>query len=222
MERHAKITSVELHASDKQRFIIHLDGEPAFIVHEDLLVKYRLLKGETLTVQQVKEIEAEEDRTKAYLEGLSYLSRRPRSAKEVHQHLKRKAYPPEWINFAVQRLQEQGYLNDRQFAKQWTSHRIRSQKKGRLWIRQELAEKGIAKEQIAEAIQEVDKDTEYRNALELARRRWKGGDSVDERKQRQKLMAFLLRRGYPSSIVHRALREVTTISDEDHYEESPD
>jgi regulatory protein len=221
MEHHARITSVELHSGDKQRFIIHLDGEPALIVHEDLLVKYRLLKGEALTAQQVKEIEAEEDRTKAYLEALAYLSRKPRSAKEVHQHLKRKTFPPEWIDSAIQRLHEQGYLNDRLFAKQWTSHRIRSQKKGRLWIRQELAEKGIAKEQIAEAIQEVDEEAEYRNALELARKRWKS-DPPDERKQRQKLMAFLLRRGYPSSIVHRALREVTTISDEEYYEESPD
>jgi regulatory protein len=215
------ITAVESLPKEKQMYLIHLDGSPALTVHEDILIKYRLLKGESLSEELVEEIEYAEERSKAYLQALSYLSRRPRSVKEVRQHLARKQFPEHWVDDALQRLQSQGYLDDGQFAKQWAGHRVRSQKKGSVWIRYELTEKGVSKEQISSALQELDHDAEYKNAVELARRRWKA-DSDNEFKQRQKLMQFLLRRGYTNDVVRRAVREVTSFGADELEFESPE
>jgi regulatory protein len=203
------ITAVEALPKEKQMYLVYLDGSPALTVHEDILVQYRLLKGESLSRQLIQEIELAEERSKAYLQALSYLSRRPRSVKEVRQHLARKQFPEHWVDDALQRLLSQGYLDDGQFAKQLASHRIRSQKKGSVWIRYELTEKGVSKEQISSALLELDRDAEYKNAVELARRRWKAGSDNDF-KQRQKLVQFLLRRGYSNDVVRRAVREISS------------
>jgi len=207
MEREKRITQIESAPGKGNQFHVYIDDALAFTVHEDVLVQYRLWKDRTISERELEEIAREEERLRAYHDALAFVSRRPCSAVEIRRKLRRKKYPDEWIEEAVHRLQSRGYLNDGEFAKMLANQRVRGQLKGSRWIRQELAQKGIAKEHVADALESIDEEAEYEAALKAARKRWKP-DSGDP-KQRLKLFQYLVRRGFPHGIVRRALREAT-------------
>jgi regulatory protein len=212
MEREAalelQITQVERQKRHKHRYNIFVNGEFSFAVHEDLLVKYRLLKGETIDDIDLAAIIAEDEKHRAYLDALQMIGRRPRSTKEVKVKLQHKGYEMPMIDQVTAQLQEQGYIDDGQFAKLWTEQRIYSQKKGRRWVQMELSQKGLSKESISEAMGAINSEDELQMATEVARKKW-GTESGEEWDKRRRLTAFLLRRGYPNDIVKQAIKQVT-------------
>ena len=61
-------------------------------VHEDILIKYRLLKGSSITREKLGEIQSEGGRYRAYASGLYYAGFKMRTAKEMADYLKRKEF----------------------------------------------------------------------------------------------------------------------------------
>lgn len=207
MERIQRITKVERQKRSKHRYNIYLDEEYAFSVHEDIMIKHRLLKNEEVETSRLQEIMLDEERQSAYLKAIKQIGIRPRSMHEVRQKLGRDGFEEETVNDVIQRLVTEGYLNDLEFAKLFIEHRTLYQKKGRHYIRQELTQKGLSSKQIGRALEELDKESELEGAMALARKQWRttSGEIPDKKR---KTMAYLLRRGYPSSIVHQAVNRV--------------
>jgi SOS response regulatory protein OraA/RecX len=80
-------------------------------------------------------------------------------------------------------------------------------------IRQELLQRGVGREDVEQAIGELDGQIELDSALALARKKWpsvKGND----RERKMKLMSMLMRRGFPSGVVRTAVQQVAADSDE--------
>lgn len=199
------ITMIERQKGNKHRYNIFVEGSYAFSVHEDIMVKHRLIKGESVDREELEQILRDDERHQAYMEAIRYVGRRPRSRKEVELHLKEKGYEPEWIGETVRRLEQEKYLDDEAFAKLWTEHRIMSQKKGRRWVEMELSQKGVDDTDISRAFGEIHPEEEYRAAMEIGRKKWKvtGGEGLEKKR---KVMAFLLRRGYSNELVSRVMK----------------
>lgn len=204
MGRIQRITKVELQKKNKRRYNIYLDEEYAFSVHEDIMIKHRLLKNEEVEASQLQDILRDEERQSAYLKAIKQIGIRPRSVHEVRQKLGKDGFEEGIVEDVIQRLVSEGYLNDQEFAKLFVEHRTLYQKKGRHYIRQELTQKGLSSKHIGRALEELDEESELEGATLLARKKWRttSGDVPDKKR---KTMAYLLRRGYPSSIVYQAL-----------------
>ncbi|MCZ8519979.1 MULTISPECIES: RecX family transcriptional regulator [Paenibacillus] len=213
------ITKVEQQKRTKSRYNIYIDESFAFSVHEDILIRHHLLKGEVVERETLVKILTEEERNRAYLDAIRLLSSRLRSAHEIRSRLKLKGYGPDLISGVVERLRKENYLNDAEFAQMLTKQRVLSQKKGRHFIKQELQQKGVAKEEILEAIAGVDEETEYEMAHQLAVKRYAGEMRKDPLKARRKIAGFLQRRGYPGSVVSRVLGTLPRHSDESEWED---
>jgi regulatory protein len=180
------------------------DTETVITVHEDTLVSLRLLKGRRLSAEEWEALRREEDREDAYRSALAILERKARTSRELSEALKRKGYAPDIINSCLERLQARRMLDDSSYAKRFAEQRAAGQRKGRRLIRQELLQRGIAKEDAERALGELDENVEREAAFTLAHKKWpqlKG----ELRERRHKLAAFLLRRGYPNGIVKEAL-----------------
>ena len=68
----------------------------------------------------------------------------------------------------VFRLQETGLINDREFAAAWATSRHNHKKISKRIIAGELRQKGVLQEQIDEALDGIDDESEYRAAFDLA------------------------------------------------------
>ncbi len=145
---------------------------------------------------------------------LALLKRRLRSARELEEGMKRKGFEPEERAEVLARLVENGLIDDLRFARSWVHTRDRLAPRGAPVLRQELYQKGIAKETIDFVIKEraeeaKEEDGDQPDDLELAaklvagRQRLYSNLTPEVRKRR--LMAFLMRRGFAYDTVRRIL-----------------
>ncbi|MDR6722247.1 regulatory protein [Paenibacillus amylolyticus] len=179
-------------------------GMHSITVLEDVMIKYRLMRGNTFVKKDLEEIVVADERQQTYVQSLRYLEFKPRTRHELSQRLRQKQFAPPLIEEVLDRLEQESLIDDEAFAKEWTRQRMEGQRKGKLWIRQELRQKGIANDLIAEALETVSGDTEFETALTAGRKKWNQvkGD-ISEKKR--KTLPFLMRRGFPMDMVRRVV-----------------
>ena len=188
-------------------------GEAVLMIHEDTLVGWRLLKGKRLTAEEYAKLRDEEQKEEAYRAALGMLERKARTTAELARALKRKGFSQEAIEGCVERLRTNRMVDDSAFARRFAEQRAANQRKGRMLIRQELLQRGVAKPEIEQAIGAIEPEIEQQSALALARKKWpsvKGND----RERKQKLMAMLMRRGYTGSVARSAAQQAASEADD--------
>jgi len=148
---------------------------------------------------------------KYYLKAVHFLKFRPRSVKEVRDQLKKKNAPGAMIERIITTLQEQKFLNDKDFAAWWIESRARFRPKGRRIVELELKQKGISQEIIDEVMAEEtaddipDEEEQLRRLIEQRLSKYK---HLEKFEIYQKLGAFLARRGYTWEQIKRSIDEV--------------
>ncbi|MOA34010.1 Regulatory protein RecX [compost metagenome] len=138
---------------------------------------------------------------------MQYLSRKPRTSYEISMRLGEKGWSEETISDVMDRLTSEGLINDAQYAQEWAGQRVKGRGKGKMWVRQELRQKGVSKPLIEEALGEISEEVEYDSAMQLGAKKWKStsGEYLDKKR---KVGAFLMRRGFPGGLVSRVIREL--------------
>ncbi len=194
-----RITALEPQARHANRFNLYI--EDRFVVGLSALVAARLRVGQTLTDAELAAIEHQEAIEQAHEKALRFLEPRPRSTNEVRQHLLKKKLSKEAIDEAIARLSESGLLDDAAFARYWVENREEFRPRAGRALRFELKRKGLADSDINEAIGEVDEnESAYRAGLARAKR-W---SDLEHREFREKLGAFLVRRGFSYEVAKHA------------------
>lgn len=220
------ITTVDREPRKAHRYRIYIQDELAFSVHEDIMVKFRLVKGMIIEHRDLLSIMVADELQKAYVQAIRFLGSKPRTRHEIEQRLLQKGYESPVIQQIIERLTQERLIDDGLYAKQWTDQRVRNHKKGRLMIKHELKQKGIDKSQIEEAMEEMDLEAEQESAFHVGYRKWQ--QAKGERYERkQKTFAFLMRRGFPTHVVRQVMQridqmeqesgEVSYVSEEDDF-----
>ena len=197
------ITALRTQAKNKRRVNVYLDG--AFALALPDIVAATLRVGQSLSGEQVADLQQRNAAQRAYDRALRFLSYRPRSVAEVSRYLAGKQAPDELIAQTVDRLRQAGLLDDRAFARFWVENRESFRPRGKVALRYELRRKGVGEEAIGAAIQDVDEsEGAYRvaqtRALRLAR--------VDRETFRRRLGGYLSRRGFSYSVVRETVERL--------------
>ncbi len=127
-----------------------------------------------------------------------------RTEKELREKLERAGFSGDNIDLAVTYVKSYGYVNDRHYAEHFVE--VWRGRKSERRIRFDLANKGIPKEMIEEVFisaGEFDEMPEIRRLLEKKMKTL----NPDDPRYREKLSAFLARRGYKTGDIIRALEE---------------
>lgn len=196
---------------DPERVSIFLDGTFWMGVHRGLLRKYAIEEGQVLPVAVQQALYQAELAQKAQAVALCYLERRPRTVQEIRQRLARAKFPVEVIDQVIARLEAAGYLDDRAYARAYVQGRLAGRGYGPRRLQAELRRRGVPAEVVEAALAAALAETDpLEIARPLAQRRWKAlcQNEPDRKKRRQKLIAFLRRRGFPSEIAYTLLREL--------------
>ena len=209
-ETTATITALESQTHDADRTSVFLDGEFAFGVHQDLVVKHGLRVGKTLTAEERRTIEQDEQYVQAKQRALDYLAHKPRTEAEVRRKLRREDAPAHVIEDVVARLYELSYLDDEAYAADYVRNRFASKKYGPVRIRRELVERGVDRPVAERAVAELFRDEDpVAAAREHAETRWpRLADEEEPRRRKQKLYRYLRRRGFTSDTIYSILDEL--------------
>jgi regulatory protein len=186
-----RITALRHQKHDSERINVYLDGEYAFAL--PALLAAALQVGQEMNDDQIAALQAEDAEEQAHNRALRFLSYRPRSVAEVRQNLEKHRTSPDVVELVIQRLLAAGYVDDQAFARQWVADRERFRPRAPVALRQELRLKGVPDDIIAQALVSLDSESSaYHAGATYARRL----STLDQRVYRQKLGAYLLRRGF--------------------------
>src|ERR1044071_5611633 len=116
-----KITAIVVQKKSPNRVNIHLDGEFAFGLAR--IVAAWLKVGQVLSDEKIEQLQAEDARERAYQQAMLFLSYRARSESEIRQNLRKHEIPEAVIEQTLERLRQDGFANDHQFARAWVENR---------------------------------------------------------------------------------------------------
>ena len=133
---------------------------------------------------------------------------RAKSKGELLAHLKTRGVEDDVAQAVVFRLQETGLVNDREFAAAWATSRHSHKKLSKRIIAGELRQKGVTQEQIDEALDGIDDESEYRAAFDLAFKKFNTMSRLEPDVQVRRIQSLLQRKGFGFSVISRVLKEL--------------
>ena len=201
MER--KITALQAQKRNPQRVSVYLDGEFAFGLAR--ITAAWLSVGQLIDEVKIRELQAADEEEVAYQKALHFLSYRPRSENEVRGNLRKHNFSDEVILDVIDRLRRSHLVNDLEFARSWVENRSDFRPRGRQTLKLELRQKGIADEVIEDVLDNLDEDAlAYQAALKQSGKY----NQLEWLDFRQKMGAFLARRGFHYGIAGPILKKV--------------
>lgn len=206
------ITALEPQKRRQERFNVLVDGEFWAGVSAEVVMKFRLKAGIQVARSFLSDVVMAEERLRARTRALRYIERMMRSEAEVRQKLTESGFDTTLIEETVSWLRERGFVSDRDLAESL----LRSYREGRgagprmiaEKLRQKRIDPVIAGQVLEEAYAEADLAKE---ALALAESRMRRIQETDRRRKAQKLLQFLMRRGYPYEVAREAVEKAMRV-----------
>lgn len=214
-----KITKITTQKRNKNRYNVFLDkgeGETyGFSVEEDVLIEHQLKKGMELDEPTIESLIRKDTIHKSYTLSLNFLSFRMRSVKEMKDYLVKKEVDTEHITVVIERLLEEGLLNDKDFAEAMVRTRINTSSKGPLLVKKELIEKGVDVVVADESIQQYTYEEQYEKAMKWVNKKLKNDGRKSFRQQVQQVQQTLMQKGFSQEVVKDVMKEVQEEKDGD-------
>jgi regulatory protein len=138
------------------------------------------------------------------------LGRQMRTEANLRRLMEKRVEPGEHgeaiINAVVARLHDYGYLNDAAFAETYARLRQENEKFGVRRVRQDLQQKGVGKDLIAETLEARygQTDEEALARLHLERKRIK---KPENQKETARVMRRLVTAGFSTGVIYKILRQ---------------
>ena len=146
--------------------------------------------------------------------ALNALVARGKSKGELLAHLKKRGVEDDVAQATIFRLQENGLVNDEEFAKAWTQSRHTSKKLSKRIIAGELRTRGVDQSSIDQALDEIDDESEYRTAFSLGMKKYNTMSRLEPEVQIRRIQSLLQRKGFSFPTIARVIRELDVQSDE--------
>ena len=196
-----EITAITPQAKDKTRCSIYVDGRFYCGLTIETTVKNRLKVGQSVSAEYLSEIQLESEKRTALDKALTHLTATQKTEREIRDFLTKKGYLPAIAEYVLEKLRGYNFVNDGEYAKAYVS--AKSSKKGERLIRMELRAKGIADADAADALAEIDEETQISSAKAVLEKYMRG--KTADAPTLQKAYRHLLSKGYSFDVAKSAL-----------------
>ncbi len=202
------ITDIKLQEKRKDRFSVFLDEEFAFGIHQDVLLKSGIAKGDKLSREKIDAILKMERTRSAKEKAMRLLAHRARSKKELRDRLAQAGFENDIVDVTMAEMERLRLVDDAMFALMFARNRMITKPVGEFLLRRELQQKGIGERDIDKAVVEAYREkSEAKVARELAVKNKKKQIKLDEQKARKRVADFLMRRGFHWDLVKDVLED---------------
>lgn len=196
---------------DEKNVSVYFDNGERLILSEDTFYNSGLRKGDEIS----------EDRFSFFIEqnilyhikqrALSFLARRFHSERELLIKLKSKSYEERLIKNVLNDLREKSFINDQVFANHFIEEKLKKKRWGKNKIKAALFSKGVSASIIDEGLKSFDSEIDQNEAaFGLAQKKFEKLKlrESDGRKLKQKLISFLLSRGFDYEVSSEVVNKI--------------
>lgn len=139
---------------NNNEYIITLSNNKTLTLFDDVILKYELLLKKE--INNIEEVLKDNLVIESYYEALKFINKRLRTKLEVEEYLK--GYDKEAVNYTIERLSKEKYLNDDLYIKCMVSDLVNLKVMGQKKIVEEVKKKGFLEEQILPYIDVIEHD----------------------------------------------------------------
>ena len=200
-------TITKIEDLDKKRSKVYLDEEFAFVLYKGELSQYHIFLGNTIEEKVYQQILNEILSKRAKKRCLNLLQKKTYTEYQLRKKLKEGFYPDELIEEAVEYVKSYHYIDDYRYACEFIFYHKDTESRKK--IEEKLRKKGISQEVLQRAQDDSYDDGEEENvelnlAIKLLEKKHYNQE-IMETKEKQKLFAFLSRKGISISIIKKAM-----------------
>lgn len=206
-----KITKISPQQKNPHRWNIFVDGRFCFSIDENILTESNLSVNDSIQEQEIENLKNQDENWQAWRKSCDLLNRRMYSSGEIRDRLFRKGFSETSIQFAIQKLLKNDYLNDEEFATVFVREKLRLKQWGFFRIKMELKKRWITDEIIEKIFSDIEdlKGIETENLSNLISKSARKYDLTDV-KEKQRIINWLQRRGYSINLILENLKGFDT------------
>ena len=184
-------------AKKKDLYNVVID-EMSLDLSENIIVKYRLVKGKEVDKAILKDIIKDNNLDALYSKTMAYAIRYNKGSAEIRKYLEKKEASDFEIELIIKRLIESKIISDLDVVEGLVSSYVRNGN-GILLIKEKLYQKGYSKELTDLALESINYDMYYQKMNNQYNKALKAQKKGDEFERMMKAKNAILRRGYTYS-----------------------
>ncbi len=194
-------------AQKKGKFAVSFDDGSRLFLSKEVIIDFGLRRNDEISGQTYGELKDAQSYRDAYLAAARLLNYRMRTRFELRDRLSQKGFQQEVVQKVIRKMSDIGLVDDSRFADAFVASKIASKPVGKKELARGLREKGVARETAVAAIEAVgDEETQLRLALDAAAVKMRSLKRFDPPKRRDRLVAFLARRGFEWDVIRKVTR----------------
>lgn len=198
------MTVTKIEPVSKTRFKVYVDEKPVFVLYKGELSRYHIETDEEIEDKVFEDILNTVVRKRAKARALHLLNDMGRTEAQLRTKLGQGGYTEEIVDEAITYVKSFGYLNDWEYARSLIEGR--KHKKSRMELFGTLLQKGIAKEEAEEALEEFYNSGDSRAAMETILRKKKFEPENADCIQKRKMGSYLMRKGFKYEEIRQILQ----------------
>ena len=203
-----RIVSIEK-AHRGGKFKVCFDEEGELLLSKEVIVDFGLRRNDEISSERMQQIQDAQSYQDTYIAAMRLLNYQMRTTAELRQRLHMKEFPPGAINRVLDKLTNLGLVDDVRFAEAFIASKVASKPIGKRELERKLREKGVSKETASQALSDVSNDeTQIEFALQAAEIKIRSLKRYELKKRREKLVAFLARRGFDWDVIRKVVRKM--------------
>ena len=122
---------------------VRLDNGEKYKLYEDVIVNHELLIDKRITDVKLKKILHDNDLYASYYKALKYIAIKMRTEKEIEVYLKKNNFDKEAIDYSIQKLKNDGYINEKVYVEAFINDALNLSYDGPKKITNDLLKLGI-------------------------------------------------------------------------------
>ncbi|MDD6879257.1 MAG: RecX family transcriptional regulator [bacterium] len=184
---------------------LNLDNSSKILIHEDLILKYDLLIHKEVSNQFIDRLIKENNIYLIYNKAIKYITIKMRSKYELEVYLIKQGFDKDQINIVIDKLCNQGYLNDIEFCKAYINDKINLSNDGPKKIISILKQNKINSEIIEEYISIFNEALQEEKINKLISKQIISNTNKGSNLLKQKILNNLINIGYEREVILKCL-----------------
>lgn len=200
------MTVTQLTALGKGRYKVYIEDRPAFVLYRGELNRLGIREGEEITEGNLREIQEEILPLRAKKRAMNLLQKREYTTAALREKLRDGEYPEACVEEAVDYVESYGYVDDLRYARDFIVYNL--DRKSRTRIEQDLMRKGIQKDTVRAVFEELEEEGTRQDEASMIRTlldKKKYDAKNADAQEKQRMYAFLYRKGFHADAINRAL-----------------
>ena len=199
----------------KNKYKITLSNNVELTIYEDVILKYELLLKKKINNKDLDKIKELNSYYEAYYFAVNSLNSKFKSISDMRRILKDKEYSSDTVESVIDKLIEQGYLNDNSFCRSFINNQIITTNRGPYKIISELNKHNIKSNIIDEEIvifteeEQIDKIDKIINKS-IKSNKTRGGVVL-----KKKIINDLINLGYSIDTIDKVINKYEFKADKD-------